>query len=130
MANLAIRLADVNLCTQCSGAPDPQNQIAWYVANQADTKQLTKDGLTICFYNPSNPASTAAIAEGDPLAVKLSSNFKWFHYTGLNFGTTAIVAKVTGRLEQQYKANSTDAYQLNMKYDSTTHLATSDPGCA
>jgi len=128
LANLAIRLADVNLCTQCN-AGDGGQQISKYIIKQADTKQLTNDGLTICFFSP--PGSPAVDPShpkaGDPVEVKLSSNFKWFHYTGLNFGTTAIVARVTGRLEQDYTGAT---YLLNSKYDSLTGLATSDPGCA
>ena len=51
LANVAVRLADVNLCTQCNAA-DGTSQIVKYVAQQADTKQLTSNGLTICFFNP------------------------------------------------------------------------------
>jgi hypothetical protein len=102
-----------------------------YIATLADTKQLSSNGLTICFFNPASPSSTAAIPAGQPLEVKLSSTFKWFRYTGLPVGTTAIVAKVTGRLEQPYNANpSLDAYALNQKYNSSTGTVSNDPGCA
>jgi hypothetical protein len=128
LANLAIRLADVNLCTQCN-AGDGNQQISKYIVKQADTKQLTNDGLTICFRSPpGSPAADPANPKaGDPVQVILSSNFKWFHYTGLNFGTTPIVARVTGRLEQDYNGST---YVLNSKYNSATGLATSDPNCA
>jgi hypothetical protein len=121
---MAIRFADVNLCQQCNQADGPY-QIAKYIVKQADTKQLTNNGLTICFYSPNGKASPQA--PQDPIAVKLSSNFQWFRYTGLNFGTTAIVAKVTGRLEQDYDGAT---YVLNMKYDSLTQTASPDPNCA
>jgi uncharacterized protein (UPF0333 family) len=129
LANTAIRLADVNLCQQCNLA-DGNRQIVKYIAKQADTKQLANNGMTICFFNPSNPASTAAIPAGQPLEVKLSSTFKWLHYAGLPVGTTQIVAKVTGRLEQPFNASPSDTYALNQKYDSTTGTISNDPGCA
>jgi hypothetical protein len=123
LANQAMRLADVNLCTQCKSS-DGNLQIAKYIAKQADTKQLLKDGLTICFFSPTGAANPQP---GDPVEVKLSSNFKWFHYTGIDFGTTAIVAKVTGRLDQAYNGAT---YTLNTKYNSATGTTTPDPGCA
>jgi hypothetical protein len=126
MANTAIRLADVNLCTQCSPA-DGNLQIAKYIVKQADTKQLTKDGLTICFFSPPGSPNPTNPKAGDPLEVKLSSNFEWLHYAGIDFGTTAIVAKVTGRLEQDYNGAT---YTLNTRYDSATGTTASDPNCA
>src|SRR4051794_19904047 len=123
LANQAMRLADVNLCTQCDSA-DGNLQIAKYIVKQADTKQLTNDGLTICFFSPTGAANPRS---GDPVEVKLSSNFEWLHYAGIDFGTTAIVAKVTGRLERDYNGAT---YTLNTKYDSATGTATSDPNCA
>lgn len=131
LANIAIRLADVNLCTQCNGA-DGSQQIVKYIAKQADTKQLTNDGMTICFFSPSDSPHPASPQLGDPLGVKLSSNFQWFHYTGLNFGTTAIVAKVIGRLEADYKAppDPNATYALNMKYNTATQTSSPDPNCA
>src|SRR4051812_24394900 len=112
LANVAVRLADVNLCTQCNAA-DGNSQIVKYVAQQVDTKQLTTNGLTICFYNPAPGNPAVPLNRGDPVKVKLSSNFEWFHYTGLDFGTTPIVATVTGRLEQDYHNDGTDYYALN-----------------
>jgi uncharacterized protein (UPF0333 family) len=129
LANTAMRLADVNLCQQCNLA-DGNAQIVKYIAQQADTKQLSTNGLTICFFNPSDPSSTAAIPSGQPLEVKLSSTFKWFRYTGLPVGTTPIVARVTGRLEQDFNATPSDTYALNQKYDTATGTISNDPGCA
>jgi len=129
LANQAVRLADVNLCTQCQ-ASDGNSRIVRYVAEQADTKQLSNNGLTICFFNPADPmGAPGPLHRGDPIKVRLSSNFEWFHYTGLDFGTTPIVAEVTGRLEQDYKNDATDSYALNVKYNSATGTTSNDPGC-
>jgi hypothetical protein len=129
LANLAVRLADVNLCTQCN-ASDGNSQIVKYIAQQADTKQLANNGMTICFFNPAQGNPAVALQRGDPIEVKLSSTFGWFRYTGLPVGTTAIVATVTGRLEQPYQNGAGDTYALNMKYDSATQTFSNDPGCA
>jgi hypothetical protein len=126
LANQAMRLADVNLCTQCNPA-DGNLQIAKYIVKQADTKQLTNDGLTVCFFSPPGAPNPTNPKAGDPLVVKLSSDFEWLHYAGIDFGTTAIVAKVTGRLERDYNGAT---YTLNTKYDSATGTATSAPNCA
>jgi len=126
LANQAMRLADVNLCTQCTAAGfSGPNQIAQYVAKQADTKQLANNGMTICFFTP--PGSPTSPHAGDPVEVKISSTFKWFKFTGLPIGTTAIVAKVTGRLERDYNGAT---YTLNSKYNSATDTTTPDLGCA
>lgn len=137
LANVAIRLADVNLCAQCNPA-DGNAQIVKYVAQQADTKQLTSNGMTICFYipktvaDPTPPDNPSFYARGNPIAVKISSNFEWFHYVGLPLGTTKIVANVTGRLEQDYHGGSGDTYELSHKYDSANPTAppSFDAGCA
>jgi uncharacterized protein (UPF0333 family) len=129
LANLAVRLADVNLCTQCNAA-DGNQQVVKYVAQQADTKQLANNGLTICFFNPAPGNPAVALNRGDPIKVKISSNFEWFRYTGLNFGTTPIAATVTGRLEQPYNNGAGDIYALNMKYNTANGAVSNDPGCA
>lgn len=129
LANLAVRLADVNLCTQCN-ASDGNSQIVKYIATQADTKQLANNGMTICFFNPATGHPAVALNRGDPIEVKLSSNFEWLRFTGLPVGTTPIVATVTGRLEQPYNNSSSDTYALNMKYNTSTRTSTPDVGCA
>jgi uncharacterized protein (UPF0333 family) len=135
MANLAVRLADVNLCAQCNAA-DGNAQVVKYIAQQADTKQLATNGMTICFYipktaaDPNPPDNPSSWPRGNPIAVKISSNFKWLHYVGLPLGTTEIVANVTGRLEQDYNGGSSDTYVLSEKYDTSTHTFSNDPGCA
>jgi uncharacterized protein (UPF0333 family) len=131
LANIAMRLADVNLCAQCNPA-DGNRQIVRYIAQQADTKQLANNGMTICFYDPNHPnVSNAVIARGQPIKVKLSSTFKWLRFAGLPVGTTQIVATVTGRLEQQYNGGTgSDFYVLNQRYNSATGTISNDPGCA
>lgn len=103
MANQAMRYAEVNSCTACSGA-----KVEDYIPTTADSKPL-KDGTTVCFTSPAGSFPTA----GQEVTVKVSAPFNWVHYLGLGASTT-ITSTVTGRLDVSYNnPASNNAYTLS-----------------
>jgi Flp pilus assembly protein TadG len=123
VANEGARLAAVNYCpdttagdgcgwstTACPVAARTQC-IAWFVANQLDTKELRPPGRAVSAYAPlQNPARAcvrypngAATQVGDPVEVTVSVRYQWLRYVGgrlaLPNGYTNIRGKAVMRLE-------------------------------
>ena len=112
LANQALRYAEVNACSGCSGSP-----IEDYIKTTADSSQLrsgtsgsfgiAQPGVTISFCLP-QAGTTGAI--GDPLEAKATSTYRWLPF--LSLGNVTITATAIGRIEQAYNTvtPSSNAY--------------------
>lgn len=122
VANEGARLAAVNYCpkpTEADGCgwgttscPVTGTQcIAWFVANQLDTRELRPPGRAPSAYAPKQNAAQACVhypngaatQVGDPVEVTVKARYQWLKYvTGrltLPNGYTDIRGKATMRLE-------------------------------
>ena len=123
VANEGARLAAVNYCPDPTAADgcgwgttacpvtDRTQCIAWFVANQLDTKELRPPGRATSSYAPQqNPAQAcvrypngAATQVGDPVEVAVTVRYQWLRYITGRFalpnGHTDIHGKATMRLE-------------------------------
>jgi TadE-like protein len=109
LANQALRYAEVNACSVCSGTP-----IEDYVKTTADSSELksgtsatfgvAQPGVTISFCLP-QAGTTGAV--GDPLEAKATATYRWLPF--LNIGNVTITSTAIGRIEQAYNSASTSS---------------------
>jgi Flp pilus assembly protein TadG len=122
VANEGARLAAVNYCPDTTAADgcgwgttacpvSGTSCIAWFAANQLDTKELRPPGRAASSYAPQqNPAQAcifypngAATQVGDPVEVTVKVRYQWLRYITGRFalpnGHTDIRGQATMRLE-------------------------------
>ena len=123
VANEGARLAAVNYCPDPTAADgcgwgttacpvtDRTQCIAWFVANQLDTKELRPPGRTASSYAPQQNPAQACISYpngtttqvGDPVQVTVKVRYQWLRYITGRFalpnGHTDIRGQATMRLE-------------------------------
>jgi Flp pilus assembly pilin Flp len=127
LANEGARLAAVNYCpdstqSDCGwgtrGCPVTGAACwAWYVAKQADVRELRPPGRSATPYAPAQNAMQVCVSYpdgsstqvGSPVEVIAKVQYHWLHYvtSRLSFTSTQILGKATMRLESLPASTST-----------------------
>jgi Flp pilus assembly protein TadG len=127
LANEAARFAAVDNSSDPNWAGNKTNaayKINTAVKNHADSAELktggthsiSSPGVRICLWFPNNTITTDDPARdhrvGDPVQVVVTAQYNWLGYLvgqGVR-ARSSLTATSTMRLEQQYRADGTDAY--------------------